>query len=275
MSFTFECVQQRVDCLLNQLELIAKQLKEIEDRIAKLHAEVDPNAASRSLPGFGKHISAVVDSAVGDITRFSSGVAFSAYIRCVPRENSTGDGRVPDGEHKRQPLRKDGNRYLQSHFYLAAEVARRYDAECANIYVNLMAKGRHHKQAIIAVARRLGTRHYALKMRQQIDPKASYEFRDLHGRPITKREAKVIADRLNHARKENKKKASSARKTQKPSATKPDSPIPESLGNILLKLAAGLGVEPHRLETQIGNLLPNQKQIKRNNEKSKNTLAIT
>ena len=107
------------------------------------------------------------------------------------------------------------------------------------------------------------------------DAKASYEFRDLHGRPITKREAKVIADRLNHARKENKKKASSARKTQKPSTTKPDSPIPESLGNILLKLAAGLGVDPHRLETQIGNLLPNQKQIKGNNEKSKNTPAIT
>ncbi|MDP6111462.1 MAG: IS110 family transposase, partial [Planctomycetota bacterium] len=104
--------------------------------------------AGASLPGSVALLAVSLLPAVGDITRFSSGAAFSAYIRCVPRENSTGNGRVPDGEHERLPLRKDGNRYLQSHFYLAAEVARRYDAECANIYVNLMAKGRHHKQAI-------------------------------------------------------------------------------------------------------------------------------
>ena len=71
--------------------------------------------------GLGKHVSSLVDRAVADIRRFRRADPLAAYVRCVPKQNSTGKGAAP-GEHERQPQLKEGNRYLQRHFYLADQL---------------------------------------------------------------------------------------------------------------------------------------------------------
>jgi transposase len=263
MSFSFDMVQHQVSLRLDELELYEREGKEVEERIAALHAEIEPEAVSRSLPGFGKHIAAVVDSTVADIRRFPSAESFVGYVRCAPRQRSTGKGKVPVGEHERQPLRKGGNRYLQKQLYLAAEVARRYDVECAHFYLKLKARGRHHSQCVIAVARRLALRYYALKKRQLRDPKARYQFRDLDGRPITKREAKQIVDRL-YEEAEPKKPASSSTPASPPAAARFESqaiplPLPngpQKMADILAVLVANLGVTPEALARELGHMLP-------------------
>ena len=261
MSFSFDAVQRRVRCSLKQLELYEEQLTELEEEIAALHAEIEPDAPARSLPGFGKHITPVVDSGVGDILRFGRADSFAGYVRTAPRQSSTGKGRGAEGEHERQPLRKDGNRYLQKQFYLAADVARRYDVELAEIYLKLKAKGRHHNQCVIAVARHLARRYYSLKRRYLEDPTARYVFRDLDGRPISKPQAKEIVDRMYE---EAEQKKSTTKKTPADAAdvpewcrqTMPSTDRPQRLGTIIAELAAAIGVTAQDVQSQLDQLQP-------------------
>lgn len=273
MSYSFESIQQRVELLLKHLELLEEQVSSVETTIAGLHREVDPEASSRSLPGFGKHISAVVDSAVADIRRFPQADHFAAYVRCVPKQNSTGAGAAP-GEHERQPLRKEGNRYLQKHFYLAADVARRYDAELAKVYLELKSKGRHHNQCVIAVARRLAMRYHALKQRQLRDPQATYQFRDLAGNPITKQQAKELADQLYEEAAERAAKEKPHTTAKQPA----DQSIPRtdettSIREIMNVLAADLGVTGEELSAHLKQLKGNELQQLRESTPGKENLA--
>ena len=258
LPFSFDAIQAQVHLLLDQIELCEKQLHSVQEHIAALYAQIDPQAGSQSLPGFGKHIAPVVDSAVADIRRFNNGDAFAAYARTVPRHNRTGDGRVPPGEHEKQPLRKDGNRYLQKQFYLAAEVARHWDVDCARCYLKFKAKGLHHTQCVIAVAQRLARRYYALKRRQLTDPHARYEFRDEGGRPISKKEARVIVDRLYDQASCDPAPASSAEEPvhERPAGT--EKPVhrdgqPTALRHVLAGMAAQLGLEPEAFAQAVTN----------------------
>ncbi len=286
LSFSFELVQRKVCFLLKQLALYEAQLTELEEEIATLHDEIDPDAASRSLPGFGKHISPVVDSAVADICRFARAQSFAGYVRTAPRQSSTGKGRAAEGEHERQPLRKDGNRYLQKQFYLAADVARRYDVELAEVYLKLKAKGRHHNQCVIAVARHLALRYYSLKKRVLEDPDARYAFRDLNGREISKQQAREIVGRMYEEAKQDK---STAKKTPTTPANVPDpchpttlsTDHPERLGNIIAQLAVTMGITPQALSGHLDQLQPGAANCRtngraqRSQKKRGKTLATT
>lgn len=273
LPFTFEMLQAQVDLLLDQIDLYEKQSRVAEQHITLLYSRTEPQATSRSLPGFGKHIAPVVDSCVSDIRRFKNAGAFAAYVRTVPRHNSTGRGKVPKGQHERQPLRKDGNRYLQSQFYLAADVARRWDVDCAQCYLKFKANGLHHNQCVLVVAHKLALRYYALKRQQLTDPQACYEFRDEHGRPITKAEAKVIVERLYaeaEAQAQPKAAQSPAAPADQPSPRATPSTTPEpkgqeptdprrqgqpiALGDLLAGAAAQLGLDPVELVLAVNKL---------------------
>jgi len=256
MPLSFAAAQDRVGLLLDQLKLYEKQVKGVEREIATLHAAIEPEGASQSLPGFGKHIGPVVDSAVGDIGRFPNGDAFAAYVRCVPRQNSTGNGTAPEGEHERQPLRKDGNRYLAKQFYLGGDVARRYDVDCARVYLRLKAKGRHHNQCVVAVGHKLALRYFALKKRQLTDPHVRYEFRDVHGRPISKKEAKAIVDQLYEEaeRKQVDQDESVIEVAAEPlpqSEPAPRQGGPQPVSELIGVLAAKLGLSTEGLSAQL------------------------
>jgi len=259
LPFSFDAIQAQVNLLLNQLEFHEQQLRTVEDHIAQLYTRVNPQASTQSLPGFGKHIAPVVDSGVGHIGRFKNGGAFAAYVRTVPRHKRTGAGRVPKGQHERQPLRKDGNRYLQKQFYLAAEVARHWDVDCAKCYLESKAKGLHHTQCVLAVAHDLALRYYALKRRQLNDPEARYEFRDEHGRPISKKEAKAIVDRLyDEAKSAEPGPGSAQAASAEPGAAAPPAPsrtgLPAALGEVLADAAAALGLDEGLLAQAVADL---------------------
>jgi len=275
MSYSFDSIQVRVKMYLKQLEMLEGELKDVEKQIADLHQEIDPHAASRSLPGFGAHIAPVVDSAVADIRRFGRADSFAAYVRTVPRQRSTGNGAAP-GQHERQPLRKEGNRYLQKQFYLAADVARRYDVELAKAYLDLKSKGRHHNQCVVAVARRLSMRYYSLKKRQLTDPKATYQFRDLNGRPITKKEAKELADEL-YAKAETKMENKKP-KMEPPTHTAAQTSTNQTvhISELVNELAASIGIDPQQLDAHLDQLkTPTQDDLQVDHKRYKNPLANT
>ena len=77
----------------------------------------------------------------------------------MPRKRRTGQQDKPN-----QPLTKHGHAQLRCWLYVASEVARHYDPELQAYYKRLRGKGKHHKQAICALAAKLLRRiHSVLK----------------------------------------------------------------------------------------------------------------
>jgi hypothetical protein len=76
--------------------------------------------------------------------------------------------------------------------YIAADIARKHDPHLAHLYHRLMVhRGKHHNQALCAVATHLSDRMFAI-MREG----RTYELRNLDGKPITPAEAKATAANL-------------------------------------------------------------------------------
>jgi hypothetical protein len=75
---------------------------------------------------------------------------------------------------------------------MAADIARKHDPQLADLYRRLMVeRGRHHNQALCAVATHLMNRIYAV-----IRENRAYEPRDLHGNRVAIAVARQIAQSL-------------------------------------------------------------------------------
>ncbi len=81
---------------------------------------------------------------------------------------------------------------LRLAFYQAASGARRVDPQLAAYYRHLMVdRGHCHTQATVAIARKLVERTWTVLTRGQ-----PFQFRDLHGAPLTRAAAKDQAHSL-------------------------------------------------------------------------------
>ena len=79
---------------------------------------------------------------------------------------------------------------MKKYHFLAAGIARQWDADLARIYYDQMVhKGKHHNQAVCACATHLGDRILAILKEDR-----PYERRDEAGNPITASEAKAIIE---------------------------------------------------------------------------------
>jgi len=65
------------------------------------------------------------------------------------------------------PITKAGRGIVKSALFLAANVARQRDPHLRAVYEKLRAKGRHHNQAVIAVARRLAELYWHIMTEQR------------------------------------------------------------------------------------------------------------
>ncbi|HET9983697.1 MAG TPA: IS110 family transposase [Longimicrobiales bacterium] len=178
-------IQLEVSLELDLLEAIERQQGLLEERIAKLYRQLDPEGLLLSLPGFGPLIAAGVLGETGALERFANVGSYRGYVSLVPRYNQTGTSKNP---HQR--LRKAGPRLLKKYFYLAAEGARQQDLELAAFYTRLRRRGNSHDQAVCAVANKLAGRAYAVLRRRTEPEKRPYRFRDLAGRTIAPADAK-------------------------------------------------------------------------------------
>jgi transposase len=157
------------------------QIKEIEERIANLYAEADPEGIIASAPGVGPVTSAVIAGRVGDPHRFTSLAAIRAYSGLVPKTSQSGT-RDPN-----LGLTKAGDPLLREAPCMAADHARLVDPQLAAKYVRLMSGDRHRDSAVCHLAANLLTRIAACWRTGQ-----PYVIRDVDGREITEAEGKAI-----------------------------------------------------------------------------------
>lgn len=111
-SQTRACVEQELE-LLDQIQ---KQIDLLEKRIHETVQQTPEMQLLKSLPGFGKILSALVALEMGIPDRFPDAEHFASYAGCVPKVTSSG-GKTHYGH-----LRQESNHYLKWAFIEAANV---------------------------------------------------------------------------------------------------------------------------------------------------------
>lgn len=150
-----------VEELKNTIETLKRSINDLEGRIEELDKEIETGKTEtenliESIPGFATRLSAVVASEIGEFERFPSARELKAYVGVDPKVKQSGNMNLKKGITKR------GNPHLRTAFYLAAQVARRYDPELKEFYEKKIGEGKHYKVVIVAVARKLCERVYAV-----------------------------------------------------------------------------------------------------------------
>ena len=212
-----------------QAIFLSAQIKEIDERLANLYAEADPDGIVASAPGVGPVISAVIAGRIGDPHRFTSLAAIRAYSGLVPKVRQSGLGETRGG------VTKAGDPLLREMLFIAADHARLVDPQLAAKYVRLMSGDRHRDSAVCHLATDLLTRIAACMRTGQ-----PYVIRDVDGREITAAEGKAIVkstykvdtkrrDTAAHRRLRARHKKATSRESQKSQSAPTSRPVTTSI----------------------------------------------
>lgn len=215
----------------DQALFLTRQIKQIDERVANLYADADPEGIVASAPGVGAVISAVIAGRIGDPHRFTSLAAIRAYTGLVPKVSQSGVSKVESS------ITKAGDPLLREMLCTAADQARKVDPQIAAKYQRLMTGDRHHDSAICHLATLLVTRIATCMRNGQ-----PYALRDVDGTPITEAEGRTIVkeryqidprrrDNVRHKRMRERRKQAADRESQEshsaptsqPANTKPTS----------------------------------------------------
>ncbi|HUS48352.1 MAG TPA: IS110 family transposase [Phycisphaerae bacterium] len=139
--------------LLEQLDLVCRQIAEHEKRQRRLIAITPEMQLLQTLPGIGEILAPTILLEVGDVGRFGSAEKFACYAGTTPRVHASG-GRTRYGK-----LRPDANRYLkwaliEAGNTIALHSGRQPARHVSQLYRRLRRR-KNHAKAVGAVARHL------------------------------------------------------------------------------------------------------------------------
>ena len=187
--------QEEINIELDLMEFEEKKVKYLDEKIAALYQRVDPSKVLRSIPGIGPVIAPSIVGVTGNPARFANIRAYKAFCGLVPRKKQSATVDI-----KGLRITKSSQRMLKKSYCLAAETARRYDPEAALLYHRLRARGRHHNQAICAVASNLAGRTYSVMKRTGLGTdtpthnttRLEYIIKDFEGNPINLKQGRTL-----------------------------------------------------------------------------------
>lgn len=156
-------VRFKLDRLLESLEHSEKQALQTIKEIRRLYKQ-DPQlcqaiAHLKSIPGIGEIVASHLVARIGDPQKMGNVRQLAGFLGLAPREHSTGE-RVARGE-----ITRTGDGRLRSKLIQAAWSAIRQDPELREFYRSVYRRhprDRAARKAIVAVARKLTTRIYAV-----------------------------------------------------------------------------------------------------------------
>lgn len=167
--FESEHEQLTVQCQLDSIHYLARQINTIEDHVASVIKLRKPFQMLLSIPGIGKILGLTIMLEVGDIRRFAKVGQYASYCCCVT------SNRYSNGKKKANNNRRNGNRYLAWAYVEAANFARRYCKPAQQFYQRKAAKGKP-AVAVKALSNKLARASYYM-MRDQAPFQSQYLFR--------------------------------------------------------------------------------------------------
>jgi transposase len=136
-----------------QLRELLTQAEAKPDELARRDAGV---RLLETVPGVGARTAEVVAAHLGDAKRFASGKQVSAYAGLVPRQFQSGES------DRRGRITRRGPRVLRKALVECAWMALRYNAWARAVYDRLSRGRARKKQAVVALARKLLVRCWAM-----------------------------------------------------------------------------------------------------------------
>lgn len=143
---------------LEQMKFVEGQIKELDAFIAKIMKDFP---LILGIPGIGTTLGGAIIGEIGDITRFGTPQKLMAFAGMDPKV--TQSGQFTGTENK---ISKRGSPFLRRAVYIAANVARIHDPVFKVHYERLVARGKHPKQALAAVATKLLRVIHAVMVKQ-------------------------------------------------------------------------------------------------------------
>ena len=195
LPFAPEQFQEEINIELDLMEYEEQKVQYLDGKIELLYVQLDPGKVLRSIPGIGPVIAPSILGVTGNPTRFANIRAYKAFCGLVPRKKQSALSDI-----KGLAITKTSQRILKKSYCLAAETARRYDPEAASLYHRLKARGRHHNQAICAVASNLAGRTYSVMKRtglgtgdnRQDTAQLGYVVHDFEGKNIDLKQGRAL-----------------------------------------------------------------------------------
>lgn len=116
------------------IDFLSRKIRAIESVVLKKVHLREPYKMLLTIPGIGKVLALTIMLETGPITRFAKAGNYVSYCRKVASQW------ISNGKVKGKGNKKSGNKYLAWAFSEAAEIARRYHAECRAYYNRKMQK---------------------------------------------------------------------------------------------------------------------------------------
>lgn len=129
---------------LERIELLSKQIIELEQQILDLTRDKDDYKRLLKVAGIGRILALTILYEVGEISRFKGVRHFSSYCRLVPGVAQSG------AASRRGRASKQGNHYLKSAFSQAAVAAVRSYPAIKRCYERHMARHRGGARKLVA-----------------------------------------------------------------------------------------------------------------------------
>ena len=148
-NLTLSMVEQlELNQLLDQLDLLQRQISEADRMIARL-AQYDPRMTRLlQITGVGVYTAFAVLASIGDIHRFPTPKNLTSYAGLVPSLHQSGQQCYTGS------ITKAGRSILRWLMVEAAHIAIRHDPHWRQVYQHIAAR-RGHSIALVAIARKL------------------------------------------------------------------------------------------------------------------------
>ena len=143
-----EAASFQVRTMVSQVEFLNATIAKVEKEVASLLEKVEPNITT--IPGVSTTTGAQIAAEIGDVRRFRNAASIVKYA-------GLNSGVDESGKYSAEgvPITKHGSPYLRRSLWLAANRARQHDPKLKEYYDKLRRKGKPHRVAVTAVARKL------------------------------------------------------------------------------------------------------------------------
>lgn len=143
-----EAASFQIRTMVSQVEFLNATIAKVEKEVASLLGKVEPNITT--IPGVSTTTGAQIVAEIGDVKRFRNAASIVKYA-------GLNSGVDESGKYSAEgvPITKHGSPYLRRSLWLAANRARQYDPRLKEYYDKLRSKGKPHRVAVTAVARKL------------------------------------------------------------------------------------------------------------------------
>ncbi len=149
ISYAVDTFSFQIKQLIEQIEFMENQLSEIDAEMAKLLA-LSEYSVITTISGIGPTLGSIIVSEIGDIERFETSSKLVAYAGLDASVKQSGE--FNSSQNK---ISKRGSPYLRRALWMAAFMSLQCDPALYDYYSRLRARGKSHRLATTAVARKL------------------------------------------------------------------------------------------------------------------------